>query len=178
MYLTRNTGVNWPGAADVMIPEGLQYQSISKIVSDIKSVGFNAIRLTFAIQMVDDILDNGGDVTLSAAFTKALGSTNGPTVYNKVLKNNPSFSASTTRLQVSHFSLIPVKILMLNRCLTPLLQSATNNKFTFTSITTCPRESGAARRMMEIPGLEIHTSMLQNGNEGFSTWSTMYVLLY
>lgn len=97
-------GVNWPGAADVMIPEGLQYSSIAKIVSDIKSLGMNAIRLTFAIEMIDDILDDGGDVTLSAAFDKALGTTNGPVVYQQVLSNNPSFSASTTRLQVSHLS--------------------------------------------------------------------------
>tara|TARA_R110002060_G_scaffold10523_1_gene15568 strand:- start:524 stop:985 length:462 start_codon:yes stop_codon:yes gene_type:complete len=97
-------GVNWPGAADVMIPEGLQYTSIAKIVSDIKSLGMNAIRLTFAIEMIDDILDNGGDVKLSAAFNKALGTTNGPIVLQKVLKNNPTFTASTTRLQVSTFN--------------------------------------------------------------------------
>ncbi|KAI9048165.1 hypothetical protein LZ554_007960 [Drepanopeziza brunnea f. sp. 'monogermtubi'] len=93
-------GVNWPGAADVMIPEGLQHKSIAAIVSDIKSLGMNAIRLTFAIEMVDDILDNGGDVKLSDAFNKALGTTNGTRVYDQVLKNNPSFSDSTTRLQV------------------------------------------------------------------------------
>jgi hypothetical protein len=95
-------GVNWPGAADVMIPEGLQYASIESIVSGIKSLGMNAIRLTFAIEMIDDIIDGGGDVTLSAAFTKALGSAQGPVVYNKVLQNNPQFNASTTRVQVSN----------------------------------------------------------------------------
>ncbi len=95
-------GVNWPGAGEAMIPEGLQYASIATIVSGIKSLGMNAIRLTFAIEMVDDILDNGGDVKLSAAFNKALGTTNGPAIYQKILKNNPSFTASTTRLQVSH----------------------------------------------------------------------------
>jgi len=47
-------GVNWPGAADVMIPEGLQYSSIASIVAGIKSLGMNAIRLTFAIEMIDD----------------------------------------------------------------------------------------------------------------------------
>ncbi|PBP26238.1 Endoglucanase E1 [Diplocarpon rosae] len=93
-------GVNWPGAADVMIPEGLQHLSVASIVSGVKSLGMNAIRLTFAIEMIDDILDNGGDVKLSDAFNKALGTTNGPTVYNQVLKNNPGFSADTTRLQV------------------------------------------------------------------------------
>jgi hypothetical protein len=53
-------GVNWPGATDTMIPEGLQYQSIESIVSKIKSLGMNVIRLTYAIEMIDDILDNGG----------------------------------------------------------------------------------------------------------------------
>ena len=32
-------GVNWSGHGEAMIPEGLQYQSISKILSDIKSLG-------------------------------------------------------------------------------------------------------------------------------------------
>jgi hypothetical protein len=53
-------GINWPGAADTMVPEGLQYQSIVSIVGKIAETGFNAVRLTFAIEMVDDILDNGG----------------------------------------------------------------------------------------------------------------------
>ncbi len=34
-------GVNWPGAADTMLPEGLQYQSVQTIVGKIKSSGFN-----------------------------------------------------------------------------------------------------------------------------------------
>ena len=95
------TGANWPGAADVMIPEGLQYQSIESIVSKIKSLNMNVVRLTFAIEMIDDIKDKGGDVTIQNAFTKALGSTKGPTAYQAVIKNNPQFNATTTRLQVS-----------------------------------------------------------------------------
>ena len=35
-------GVNWPGSADTMVPEGLQYASIPDIVSKIKSIGMNA----------------------------------------------------------------------------------------------------------------------------------------
>jgi hypothetical protein len=93
-------GVNWPGAADTMIPEGLQYQSIESIVSKIKSLGMNVIRLTYAIEMIDDILDNGGDVSIQTSFQTALGTTNGTKVFNEVLKNNPSFSSNTTRLQV------------------------------------------------------------------------------
>ncbi|KAF2834649.1 glycoside hydrolase family 5 protein [Patellaria atrata CBS 101060] len=93
-------GVNWPGAGEVMIPEGLQYQSVSSIVSKIKSLNMNSIRLTFAIEMLDDIIDRGGDVTLQNAFNKALGNTNGPKVLQQVISKNPSFTASTTRLQV------------------------------------------------------------------------------
>ena len=93
-------GVNWPGAGEVMIPEGLQYQSVASIVSRIKSLNMNVVRLTFAIEMIDDIEDNGGDVTLQNAFKKALGDANGTTVYQQVIKNNPQFGPSTTRLQV------------------------------------------------------------------------------
>ncbi|PSN68792.1 glycosyl hydrolase family 5 protein-like protein/cellulase [Corynespora cassiicola Philippines] len=92
-------GVNWPGAGEVMIPEGLQYQSIQSIVSKIKSLKMNVVRLTFAIEMIDDIKDNGGDVTIQKAFTKALGN-QGETVYQQVIKNNPQFNSGTTRMQV------------------------------------------------------------------------------
>lgn len=93
-------GVNWPGAADVMIPEGLQYQSVSNIVSKIKSLGMNVIRLTYAIEMIDDIYE-GGDVSLEDATQIALGAENGTKVLNEILAANPAFSANTTRLQVS-----------------------------------------------------------------------------
>jgi hypothetical protein len=93
-------GINWPGAADTMVPEGLQYQSIVSIVGKIAETGFNAVRLTFAIEMVDDILDNGGDVSLETTFANALGAANGATILAQVLANNPQFTAATTRLQV------------------------------------------------------------------------------
>lgn len=93
-------GINWPGAADAMLPEGLSYQSIANIVQKISQTGFNAVRLTFAIEMVDDILDNGGDVTLNATLTRALGQANGTIILGKILANNPQFTAQTTRLQV------------------------------------------------------------------------------
>ncbi|KAI0010678.1 glycoside hydrolase family 5 protein [Xylariaceae sp. FL0662B] len=94
-------GVNWPGSLETMIPEGLQYQSIESIASQIKDLGMNAIRLTYAIELVDQYYDNGEkDVTIQKAFTDALGQENGTEVYNKVIANNPSFSARTTRLQV------------------------------------------------------------------------------
>lgn len=99
-------GVNWPGAADAMIPEGLQYASIESIVSKIKSIGMNVIRLTYAIEMIDDIYAEGADVTLKESFIRALGAENGTAVYNSVLKNNPSFTSRTTRLQVRSVSSI------------------------------------------------------------------------
>jgi hypothetical protein len=96
-------GTNWPGHGEAMIPEGLQYQSIQNIVTKIKSVGMNAVRLTYAIEMIDQIYDNGGkDIDLKTAFTAALGQTNGTIILNRVLANNPGFTASTTRLQVRH----------------------------------------------------------------------------
>jgi hypothetical protein len=94
-------GTNWPGHADVMIPEGLQYQSIQTIVQKVKSLGMNAVRLTFAIQMIDEIYANGGtDVTIQKAFIQALGQANGTRVLNEVLAKNPQLTPSTTRLQV------------------------------------------------------------------------------
>lgn len=103
-------GVNWPGAGEVMIPEGLQYQSIQTIVSKVGKgpggLGMNAIRLTFAIQLIDDIYSNGGkDITLHKSFVQALGQTNGTKVLNQVLTKNPGFNASTTRLEVGNHGL-------------------------------------------------------------------------
>lgn len=93
-------GVNWPGAADVMIPEGLQYSSIEDIVSKIKSLGMNVVRLTYAIEMIDDIFDTGSDVPLSTALETALGADNATKVLDQILSHNPSFTAATTRLEV------------------------------------------------------------------------------
>lgn len=36
-----------------MVPEGLQYQSVETIVSKIKSLGMNSIRLTYATELID-----------------------------------------------------------------------------------------------------------------------------
>jgi len=93
-------GINWPGAADTMLPEGLGYQSIADVVQKITETGFNAVRLTFAVEMVDDILDEGGDVTLSDTLIRALGDANGTIVLGNILANNPGFTANTTRLEV------------------------------------------------------------------------------
>jgi hypothetical protein len=99
--------VNWPGAAETILPEGLQYQSVEVIVSKVKSLGMNAIRLTFAIEMIDQIYENGGsDISIQTAFIEALGQQNGSAVYSKVLANNPSFDPNITRLQVSTLAVI------------------------------------------------------------------------
>lgn len=95
-------GTNWPGHGEVMVPEGLQYQSIETIVADVKSLGMNVIRLTYAIEMVDEIYaNNGEDIDLATAFERGLGAENGTAVLASVLANNPQFTEQTTRLEVS-----------------------------------------------------------------------------
>lgn len=79
-------GVNWPGIVDTMLPEGLQCQSISNIAQKISETGFNAVQINFAIEMADDILDNGGDVTLRDTLTQALGHGNGIVVLQDIVK--------------------------------------------------------------------------------------------
>ncbi|KAL8669763.1 MAG: hypothetical protein Q9168_005657 [Polycauliona sp. 1 TL-2023] len=92
-------GVNWPGHLDAMVPEGLQKASVADIVTKIKSIGMNAIRLTFAIQMVDEIYAKK-DGSLETTFINALGAENGTEVLRQVLKANPTFTNATTRLEV------------------------------------------------------------------------------
>ena len=105
-------GVNWPAALEAMVPEGLQYQSVEFIVSKVKSLGMNVVRLTYATQMVDEIFSNGEkDITIQNAFVNALGEENGTLVYENVLKRNPSFSSTTTRLQVvAHIFQCPYRL--------------------------------------------------------------------
>jgi hypothetical protein len=90
-----------PRYSSTLLPEGLNYQSVASIVGKISRTGFNVVRLTFAIEMVDDILDNGGDVSLNSTLTNALGQQNGTAVLGNIISNNPQFTAETTRLQVS-----------------------------------------------------------------------------
>ncbi|KAM0327551.1 hypothetical protein ACHAQA_005842 [Verticillium albo-atrum] len=94
-------GTNWPGHGEVMVPEGLQYLSVEGVLSEIKSLGMNAIRLTFATELVDQIYANGGeDIDIKTAFLEGLGTENGTIVLNQVLENNPSFTEQTKRLEV------------------------------------------------------------------------------
>lgn len=94
------SGINWPGAADTMLPEGLQYNSIANITSMIKSLGMNVVRLTYAIEMVDDIVSDNPNSSLQNTLSNALGPTNGSIVLQQILEHNPSFTANTTRLEV------------------------------------------------------------------------------
>ncbi|KAH8588136.1 cellulase family protein [Bisporella sp. PMI_857] len=82
-----------------MIPEGLQYSSIHDVISKIKSLGMNSVRMGYATEMVDDILDNGGDVTLRDALDRTLGE-NATAILSQIIEHNPTFTANTTRLQV------------------------------------------------------------------------------
>ncbi|KAH7183333.1 glycoside hydrolase superfamily [Fusarium flagelliforme] len=105
-------GANWPGHGEVMVPEGLQYQSIKDVLSDIKGIGMNAIRLTFATEMVDQIYANDGkDIDIKTAFEEGLGKENGTIVLEKVLKNNPSFTPETTRLETQVYDAIAAECL-------------------------------------------------------------------
>jgi endoglucanase len=91
---------NWPGHQEIMIPEGLQHSSVKDIVSWFPKLGLNSVRLPFAIQLVDDYLENSPDQTLEKSVLNAIPGTNGTDVLNQILKNNPQFTKNTTRLQV------------------------------------------------------------------------------
>lgn len=91
---------NWPGHQEVMVPEGLQHSSIKDIVSWFPKLGLNSVRLTFAIEMVDDYINNSTNQTLEKSFINALGHTNGTMVLSQILEKNPEFTKETTRLEV------------------------------------------------------------------------------
>ena len=108
-------GVNWPGAADTMLPEGLQYQSIKNIVNKISSLGANVIRLTYAIEMIDDIYSYSPNSTLQNTLINALGIVNGTVVLHEILKKNSQFTPYTTRLEVCISSIIWSQSLILEQ---------------------------------------------------------------
>jgi hypothetical protein len=91
---------NWPAHQEAMIPEGLQHASVEDIVSWFPKFGLNSVRLTFAIEMVDDIFNKSPNQTLEKTVLNALGEANGTAVLNDILLHNPTFSRNTTRLQV------------------------------------------------------------------------------
>jgi endoglucanase len=83
-----------------MIPEGLQHSSIQDIVAWFPKLGLNSVRLTFAIEMIDDYMANSPNQTLEKSVINALGQSNGTKVLSQILSKNPQFSKNTTRLQV------------------------------------------------------------------------------
>jgi endoglucanase len=83
-----------------MIPEGLQHSSIQDIVSWFPKLGLNSVRMPFAIEMVDDYLANSTNQTLEKSVLRAIPGSNGTSVLNSILRNNPQFTKDTTRLQV------------------------------------------------------------------------------
>ncbi len=89
-------GVNWPGHMEVMIPEGLQYRSVEQVVKSVKDLDLNVIRLTFATQMVDDLLV--GKTSVKSALNEALGQ-NGSVIWRKIQKHN-QWPDEITRLEV------------------------------------------------------------------------------
>lgn len=180
-----------------MIPEGLQYQSVANIVAKLTEAGVNVIRLTYAIELIDQIYENGGvDVPISTAFAEALGDTDGAAVFQEVLKANPSFSENITRLEVSgkcttrytlpcfcvllifslsrsrSYSLVTEIRFVLGRCSMPLLQSARPMKFTSISTITFPKELGAAAQTTVMRGGETLISPSQIGQEVSHIWPT------
>lgn len=91
---------NWPGHQEIMIPEGLGQSSIKDIVSWFPKFGLNSVRLTFAIEMIDDHYSNNPNQTLEKSVINALGQANGTKVLGQILEKNPQFTKDSTRLEV------------------------------------------------------------------------------
>ena len=88
--------VNWAGASETRIPEGLQWQPVATIASWIASSGFNCVRLTYSIDMALD-----PNESVSSAFSSAASSTGAGTtltnLYTTAVGKNPWLSTATTR---------------------------------------------------------------------------------
>ncbi|SMR55343.1 unnamed protein product [Zymoseptoria tritici ST99CH_3D1] len=94
-------GVNWPGSGETMIPEGLEFASVEDLVAQIDSVGFNFIRLTYAIEMVDQMYErNMSDIPLEIALITGLGYENGTKVTKEIIEKNPTWTKDTTRFEI------------------------------------------------------------------------------
>ncbi|KAI1637467.1 glycoside hydrolase superfamily [Biscogniauxia mediterranea] len=99
--VVRWAGVNWPMSGETMIPEGLEWKSASDILEDVASIGFNYVRMGYAIQMIDEIYDrNGADVPLEEALITALGTENGTKVASEIVAKNPGWTRETTRFEI------------------------------------------------------------------------------
>lgn len=168
-------GVNWPGHEATMVPEGLQYQSVETIVSRIKSLGMNSIRLTYATEMVDQIYENNmTDVPIKQAFVDALGQDNGTAIFNRTVANNPSFGASTTRLKVRSDGCMKEtgrdELADGIRCTMPSRTSVPGRISTSTSTIMSRRHRGAVIRSTATPGGTTPTSRPSIGPVVFPTW--------
>lgn len=149
-------GVNWPGAADTMLPEGLQYNSISNIVGFIKSLEMNVVRLTYAIEMVDDYLGDSPNQSLQATLINALGDTNGSKVLQQILDNNSQFTAQTTRLEVwIALGTLETRTDEVIRSLTPWLRRWLANRSGYILTTTFQKLSGVAAATMAMHGSDV-----------------------
>ncbi|KAF1961408.1 glycoside hydrolase [Byssothecium circinans] len=94
-------GVNWPLSGETMVPEGLEWASAVEIIDDIAGVGFNYIRMGYAVEMIDQVYDrNGSDVPLEVAMINALGSENGTRVTKEIVAKNPGWTSQTTRFDI------------------------------------------------------------------------------
>jgi len=84
-----------------MLPEGIEYRPLDEIMSDMASLGLNFIRMPYAIEMIDQIYSNDGtDVTMKKSLIDALGIENGTRVADAMIKNNPTWTHSTTRFEI------------------------------------------------------------------------------
>lgn len=94
-------GFNWPGSGETMVPEGVEWSSVRDILDLAKSVGFNFVRLTYAVEMVDQIYaSNGSDVPLNVAMINGLGYENGTKVTKEIVEKNPGWTKDTARFEV------------------------------------------------------------------------------
>ncbi|KXJ88434.1 glycoside hydrolase superfamily [Microdochium bolleyi] len=94
-------GVNWPMSGETMIPEGLEWASVDDILDQVASVGWNYLRMGYAIQMIDEVyLRDGVDVPLEVAMIQALGYVNGTKVTKEVIAKNPGWTKQTTRFEI------------------------------------------------------------------------------
>jgi endoglucanase len=88
------------GHQEIMIPEGLQHSSVQDIVAWFPKFGLNSVRMTFAIEMIDDHVAGSLNQTLERSVINALGQSNGTKVLNQILTKNPQFHKNMTRLEV------------------------------------------------------------------------------
>ncbi len=94
-------GTNWPGSGETMLPEGIEFRSIAEIVGMMKYVGYNFVRHTYAIQMIDQIYENmGNDITVYDSLVQGMGQENGTRIMNMISENNPQITKTTTRFEV------------------------------------------------------------------------------